>query len=263
MDRRYSKRIMGLIVTVFSLSVLFGCSGMEVNTKQDKYPYHYIHKELQEADRAVEAARAAGKDKQCPAEFKAAEELRDRAYAVYAACHTQEGIALAKEATTKANALCPARTGAKPEPKAVEPVIVLVAEPKAEEKVLVAAVEPKLVILAFEDVHFDFDKSTLKQEAQALLKRNIQLLKDNPKAKIRIAGYTSASGSEEYNQKLSERRASAVRDYLIKENVVTPERLSIIGYGEHDPERYEAAPAELYSEAAKANMRVLFEIILK
>jgi len=146
-----------------------------------------------------------------------------------------------------------------------EKVIILASEPEAEEQLAVVASEPKekVIILAFEDVHFDFDKSTLRPEAQTLLKRNIQLLKDNPKAKIRIAGYTSASGTHAYNQKLSERRAKAVREYLINEGVITPDRLSIIGYGETHPAMYEAAPKELYSKAAKANMRVLFEIVVK
>ncbi len=67
--------------------------------------------------------------------------------------------------------------------KRKEKVVILASEPKVEEKVMVAAAEPKVIILAFEDVHFDFDKSTLKPEAQTILKRNIQLLKDNPKAK--------------------------------------------------------------------------------
>jgi outer membrane protein OmpA-like peptidoglycan-associated protein len=144
-----------------------------------------------------------------------------------------------------------------------EKVIIVAAEPKVEEKVIAAAAEPKVIILAFEDVHFDFDKSTLTPEAQTILKRNIQMLKNNPKAKVRIAGYTSAAGTEEYNQKLSERRAKAVQEYLINEGVVTPERLSTIGYGETDPAMYEAAPKEIYSKAAKANMRVLFEIIVQ
>jgi outer membrane protein OmpA-like peptidoglycan-associated protein len=113
------------------------------------------------------------------------------------------------------------------------------------------------------DVHFDFDKSTLKPEAQTILKRNIQLLKDNPKTKVRIAGYTSASGTDAYNQKLSERRANAVQEYLINEGVITRDRLTTIGYGETNPAMYEAAPKELYSAAAKANMRVLFEIIVQ
>ena len=87
-------------------------------------------------------------------------------------------------------------------------------------------VEEKVIILAFEDIHFDFDKATLKKGAQTILKRNIQLLKANPKAKVRIAGYTSASGTEAYNQKLSERRANAVNEYLTKEGVIAPNRLS-------------------------------------
>ena len=171
-------------------------------------------------------------------------------------------------------------TEAKPEPKAEEkvvaavsetkaeePVVILASEPKVEEKVVAAVsetkAEEKVIILAFEDVHFDFDKSTLKPEAQTILKRNIQILKDNPKAKVRIAGYTSASGTEAYNQKLSERRANAVQEYLINEGLITRDRLSTIGYGETRPAMYEAAPKEIYSKAAKANMRVLFEIIVQ
>jgi OOP family OmpA-OmpF porin len=147
--------------------------------------------------------------------------------------------------------------------KVEEKVVIMASEPKVEEKVMVAAAEPKIIILAFEDVHFDFDQSTLKPEAQTILKRNIQLLKENPKAQIRIAGYTSASGTEAYNQKLSERRASAVKAYLVNEGVIASDRLSIIGYGKTNPAVYEAAPKELYSAAAKANMRVLFEIVVQ
>lgn len=156
-----------------------------------------------------------------------------------------------------------------PAPKVQEKVIILAAEPvPVVEKKVVAAVEAtkveeKIIVLAFEDVHFEFDKSTLRPEAKRILKRNIQLLKDNPKAKVRVAGYTSASGSREYNQELSEKRATAVKEYLISEGVITRDRLSTIGYGETSPAMYEAAPKELYSSAAKANMRVLFEIILQ
>jgi OOP family OmpA-OmpF porin len=153
----------------------------------------------------------------------------------------------------------------KPEPKVEEKVIILASEPKVEEKVSILASEPKekVIILAFEDVHFDFDKATLTKDAQEILKRNIQVLKENPKVKVRIAGYTSASGTESYNQRLSERRANAVKEYLTKEGVIAPDSLSIIGYGETRPAMYEAAPKDLYSEAAKANMRVLFEIIVE
>jgi outer membrane protein OmpA-like peptidoglycan-associated protein len=152
-----------------------------------------------------------------------------------------------------------------PQPVVQEKVVILAVEPKAEEQVVAVAAEPteKVVVLAFEDIHFDFDKATLKPEAQTILKRNIQLLKENPKAQIRIAGYTSASGTAAYNQKLSERRANAVKEYLVREGLIPSDRLSMIGYGKTSPAMYEAAPKELYSAAAKANMRVLFEIVVQ
>ncbi len=147
--------------------------------------------------------------------------------------------------------------------KPVEKIVIVPDEPVTQEKVVTAVAEKKVIVLAFEDIHFDFDKATLKPEAQVILKRNIQMLKDNPNAKVRIAGYTSASGTDAYNQALSERRAAAVEQYLINEGIITPSRLSTIGYGETDPAMYEAAPKEIYSKEAKANMRVLFEIVMQ
>ena len=73
--------------------------------------------------------------------------------------------------------------------KVEEKVVIMASEPKVEEKVMVAATEPKIIIFAFEDVHFDFDKSTPSPKRQTILKRNVQMLKDNPKAKVRIAGH--------------------------------------------------------------------------
>lgn len=150
-------------------------------------------------------------------------------------------------------------------PPVAEKVVILASEPKVEEQVVAAVAEKKaeVIILAFEDIHFDFNQSTLKPEARTILKRNIQLLKENPIAKIRVAGYTSASGTKEYNQNLSERRAKAVQEFLVNEGVITRERLTTIGYGETDPAENEAAPRDIYSDSAKANMRVLFEILVQ
>lgn len=152
------------------------------------------------------------------------------------------------------------------EPGTEEKVVVLVSdvpEPQVEETVKVLATKPKMVILAFEDVHFDFNQSTLTEKAKRILKKSVQILKNNPESKIRIAGYTSASGTEDYNQRLSERRARTVEEFLVNEGVIMAGRLSTIGYGETKPAEHEAAPRELYSKAAKANMRVLFEIVVQ
>jgi outer membrane protein OmpA-like peptidoglycan-associated protein len=55
----------------------------------------------------------------------------------------------------------------------------------------------------------------------------------------------------------------ALNKYLIEEGVITDKRLTKIGYGESSPATYESAPKNLYSPAAKSNMRVLFEIVLE
>jgi len=121
--------------------------------------------------------------------------------------------------------------------------------------------EVKFILL--EEEHFDFDKSTLTPVGVAVMERNVLVFKENPDMKVRIAGYASASGTDEYNQKLSERRAKTVQDYLVKEGGIAPGRMTTIGYGETRPATYEPIPSDIESKAAKANRRVLFEIIVK
>ncbi|WP_236021880.1 OmpA family protein [Geomesophilobacter sediminis] len=86
-----------------------GCASYEANTGRGNVTGYFIRTEMQDSDRALDSARAAGKDRQCPDEYKKAEAARDHAYDVYRACHTEEGVALAKEAQAQANALCPAQ----------------------------------------------------------------------------------------------------------------------------------------------------------
>jgi outer membrane protein OmpA-like peptidoglycan-associated protein len=149
----------------------------------------------------------------------------------------------------------------KPQPPAAAPMAQ--AEPTPEP--VVAPVEaPPIVVksILLEDSHFDFDKSTLRPEGMQALRDNIQLLKDNPTAKVRIAGYTSKLGTAEYNQALSERRATAVEGYLISQGIA-PSRITTIGYGATHPATFENKPSDSNSPAAKSNMRVLFETTVK
>ena len=95
-----------------------------------------------------------------------------------------------------------------------------------------------------------------------MLDKDVQGLKENPLMKVRMAGYTSADGTEEDNQKLSERRANSVRDYLVDKGIA-PDRITVIGYGRTKPAVYEVAPGDINSKEAKANMRVLFEVVVK
>lgn len=125
-------RVSSFLVAALSMASLFGCANYEVNTNRGNIPGKYIRYEMQEADRAVEAARLAGKDKMCPAEFKDAEDAKNNAYDVFRACRTEEGAALAKKATEKANALCPVRVVEKAPAPAPAPVPVPVVAPPAD-----------------------------------------------------------------------------------------------------------------------------------
>jgi len=127
-------------------------------------------------------------------------------------------------------------------------------------------VEPNVVVLEkliiLEDTHFEFGSSTLTHDGAKILIENTKILKDNPDAKIRIAGYCSCSGTPEYNQKLSERRALSVKNILL-ESGIAPDRVTTIGYGATRPAEFEPFCNLIDSKAAKANMRVLFEIQTK
>ena len=69
--------------------------------------YLYYPTELVQAERDVNAAQQAGKDKQCPTAFAEAKDLKDKAFETYLACRTDEAIKMAIEASAKAKALCP------------------------------------------------------------------------------------------------------------------------------------------------------------
>jgi peptidoglycan-associated lipoprotein len=83
-------------------------------------------------------------------------------------------------------------------------------------------------------VYFDFDRFTLRAEALTLLDQAVKALQDSPTLRIQIEGHTCNIGTAEYNLALGERRAGAVRDYLINRGVAT-NRLSIVSYGEERP----------------------------
>lgn len=84
------------------------------------------------------------------------------------------------------------------------------------------------------DVMFDFDSAAIKPGALSQLDSVARVLNQYPQTAIRVEGHTDASGSEEYNQRLSERRAEAVKSALIQRNVHQA-RIQSAGYGETLP----------------------------
>lgn len=83
---------------------------------------------------------------------------------------------------------------------------------------------------AFQDVLFDFNQATIRDEAKRILTENAKALKDHPEMKVKIEGYCDERGTDEYNLTLGNRRAEAVKRYLINLGV-KPSQLSTISYG--------------------------------
>ena len=287
---------------VLLLGVFYGCAGREYAPKGQVM---YYHKELPAADRAVESARAAGKDKECPAEFAAAEKMRNDAYDTYWACHTEEGIAKANQATALANGLCPRRAVVPPPPPAAPTVSISAypatidqgkcaklawsttgassasidqgigsLDPNGSREVcpgsttqytitamgdggtrtntatvtvnpppppapvpVVKPAVPKVIDRLVLHVNFDFDKSTVRQADVADLQKAIDFVKKYPGYEISIEGHTDSRGSDKYNQALSERRAAAVKEYLLKHGMIDTHKDNIKtkGFGESKP----------------------------
>lgn len=79
-------------------------------------------------------------------------------------------------------------------------------------------------------VHFDFDKSTIRPADARILDKNAEWLKANSETLVAIDGGADQRGSMAYNQRLSERRAKAVKDYLVARGIAE-DRIVDIGYG--------------------------------
>ena len=281
-------------------AVMTGCAGREFAPKHQVW---YYHQELPAADRAVESARAAGKDKACPAEFQAAEKAKNDAYDIYLSCRTQEGIAKANEATAKANALCPMKampapapvmapppppppvmapppppapavslsatpasivegncstltwsssnaTGATIDqgvgqvdpngsrqvcPKATTPYTInATGEGGSKTAAATVTVTPKVIDRLTLHVNFDTAKSDIRKADIPELEKAVAFVKKYPDSKVSVEGYTDSRGSDKYNLGLSDRRAQAVKKYLVDKGEKA-DRISAVGKGKANP----------------------------
>jgi outer membrane protein OmpA-like peptidoglycan-associated protein len=197
------------MIALLSFSFLFGCAGRELAPKKGIW---YYHKELPAAERAVADAQKAGKDKKCPKAFNAVKAMKDEAYETYWSCRTKEAICMARNTIKNAKLLCPSK--GKPFP--------------VKEK---CAVIDRMTLR----VNFDFDKSKIREADEAKLKKAVHFVRKYRGANIRLEGYTDSIGTEQYNNALSERRANAVKNYLVKEGGVSKKEIKAVGNGESNP----------------------------
>ena len=111
-------------------------------------------------------------------------------------------------------------------------------------------------IVIGEKIQFDFNKATIKPESDSLMQEIINVIKENPHIKkLAIEGHTSSEGSDKYNLKLSDKRAKAVMDYLVKKGELAKEMFTAKGFGEGKPIAEEST-----EEGKEKNRRVEFNI---
>lgn len=137
--------------------------------------------------------------------------------------------------------------------KVIEPGTPLAVEAPVEPRVEVT--DDKIVIR--EKIQFDVNKATIRPESDDLLAEIAQVMTDNPQLKkIRIEGHASSEGGHAHNVKLSQRRAKAVLQHLVKKGKIDKARLESEGYGPDQP-----IASNDTETGREANRRVEFTIL--
>lgn len=126
--------------------------------------------------------------------------------------------------------------------------------PAVAEREHVIATPEKLEIT--DRIHFEFDKAVIRPESYPILDEVASILKEKPAMELMIVGHTDSLGSDDYNLRLSQARASSVRNYLIEKGGISPSRLQSSGRGEFEP-----IASNDTDEGRALNRRVEFMIV--
>jgi len=105
------------------------------------------------------------------------------------------------------------------------------------------------------DIHFNTNKASLKPESMKIIREIAEMLKQHSEVRVRIEGHADSDGAEKYNQDLSERRASSVREALVKEGIESS-RMESKGWGESKP-----VDSNATAEGKAKNRRVEFVLL--
>ena len=105
---------------------------------------------------------------------------------------------------------------------------------ESEEYTLQFPLPPINVPVLIDNIFYEFDKATLTPESTDALDKLVVMLNENPNITIELSSHCDYRGNDAYNQRLSQRRAESVVNYLIDHGVL-PERLVAVGYGEERP----------------------------
>ncbi|HYG02921.1 MAG TPA: OmpA family protein [Chryseosolibacter sp.] len=131
-------------------------------------------------------------------------------------------------------------------------------EPKSLSQTVILKKIAVNVTSVLRNIYFDFNRATFKTESYAELNKLENMLRQNSSMKIEIGGHTDGVGSANYNKLLSQKRAEAVKDYLIEKGI-DARRVKAVGYGKSRP----LASNDDEDEGRELNRRVEFKILSK
>ena len=116
---------------------------------------------------------------------------------------------------------------------------------ESEEYVLQFPLASITAPVLIDNIHYDFDKATLRPESTEALDQLVELLNENPNVTIELSAHADYRGSAAYNKRLSQRRAESVVQYLI-EHGISADRLTPVGYGKEKPKTIRRKLTEKY-----------------
>jgi OmpA-OmpF porin, OOP family len=131
-------------------------------------------------------------------------------------------------------------------------------KPMKTEQLRAGGPPPAACVIEVYGVNFDFDKSVLRPDSEPVLEQILALFTRNPGFSVEVGGHTDNVGTEQYNMKLSDNRAKAVREWLVGKGVAVG-RVSSRGYGDtrplvpntSDENRFRNRRVELRTEACR------------
>jgi peptidoglycan-associated lipoprotein len=206
--------------------ILLACSVLALAALVAGCPKNIPQPEIDAAEQAMVDIEST---KDCaPETYQAAKTMMDKARALLKEERYEEAktaLIAAKQLAEKARKECDEKKAAElAAQKEPEP------EPVAKEIEIEKDTGPDRMVT----VYFGFNEANLTDEARTALNNNAEYLRNHEGQRIQVEGHCDSRGSTEYNLALGERRAMAVRKYLVKLGV-NPKRLEIISYGEERP----------------------------
>ena len=140
---------------------------------------------------------------------------------------------------------------------------IVIEEPERIEEIKEVMEEMKndYIIPTFENILFDYDRSSLRKESKVVLDSILAFMKLHPEVTLNISGHTDWKGSPEYNMALSKRRTKAAYDYLVRRGI-SGKRLKQFHFGETFPAASNANPdGSDNPDGRQLNRRVEFEVL--